>query len=156
MADVENPANSPIAARAPKNHQTSVASPISPVKAAMKKLDRTNASLRPCLSATLPHQGEAKAAKKEVEPVIRPDQMSMPSMEWTPSSGSISGMIGDRKLIAPVMTNWMPTMAQRVRCQPCTPGGIRISAGCSVSSVIASHLTAGDRMTQWAHPGEHA
>lgn len=46
-----------------------------------------------------------------------PDQMPTASTESTPSSGSISGMIGLRKLTDMVMMNWMPTMAHSVRCQ---------------------------------------
>ena len=105
MAAEENPANNPITARAPKNHQTLVASPISAVNTAIAKLDRNNDSLRPCLSATRPQIGEAKAATNDVEPVMMPDQTSTPASVSTPSRGSMSGMIGLRKLIAAVMTN---------------------------------------------------
>ena len=105
MAEEENPAKAPITARAPKNHQTSVASPISPVNRAIAKLDRSSDSLRPCLSAIRPQIGAAKAATKEVDPVMTPDQIPTPSIVSTPSCGSISGMIGLRKLIDAVMMN---------------------------------------------------
>ncbi len=108
-------------ALAPKNCQTFVESPISPVNTAMAKLERSSESLRPCRSATRPQIGEAKAATKDVEPVMMPDQMSIPFTDSTPSCGSISGMIGLRKLIPAVMTNWMPTIAQRVRCHAVSP-----------------------------------
>jgi len=42
-------------------------------------------------------------------------------------------MIGLRKLIEAVITNWMPTMAHKVRCQP--PSSARI-LGNDRSSVL--------------------
>ncbi len=108
-------------ALAPKNCQTLVDSPISPVNTAIAKLERSSDNLRPWRSATRPQTGEAKAATKDVEPVMMPDQISMPFADPTPSCGSIRGMIGLRKLIPAVITNCMPTIAQRVRCQSDPP-----------------------------------
>src|ERR1700746_3111432 len=105
MAAEENPANSPMTARAPKNCQTLADSPINAVKKAMAKLERNSDSLRPCRSATRPQIGDATAEPGDVEPVMTPDQTATPRADSTPSSGSISGMIGLRKLIAAVMTN---------------------------------------------------
>src|SRR6185437_6074930 len=99
-----------------------VANPIRPVNTAIAKLERSSDSLRPCRSATRPQTGEAKAATKEVAPPMTPAQMSTPSTVVTPSSGRISGMMGLRKLIEAVITNWMPTIAHRVRCQPAAAG----------------------------------
>jgi len=68
---------------------------------------------------------------------MMPDQRSIASIEVTPSCGSISGMIGLRKVIEPVMTNWMPTMAQSVRCQlRCGSGGALGGSAVEVVSVI--------------------
>jgi hypothetical protein len=75
------------------------------VNTAIAKLERKRDSLRPYLSATRPHIGEAKAATNDVAPVMMPDQTSTPSIVSTPSCGSMSGMIGLRKFIAAVMTN---------------------------------------------------
>ena len=72
-------------ALAPRNRQTSVDSPISPVNSAMAKLERGSDNLRPWRSATRPQTGEAKAVSKDVEPVVTPDQISMPFVDLTPS-----------------------------------------------------------------------
>ena len=140
MAAEENPANAPITARAPKNHQTLVASPISAVNTAIAKLERSSDSFRPCLSATRPQIGEANAATNDVEPVMTPDQRSTPSVLVTPSCGNISGMIGLRKLIAAVMTNWMPTIAHRVRCQPVSASRPSLISGLVLARVVFRHF----------------
>ncbi len=79
--------------------------PINTVNRAMAKLERSSETLRPYRSATRPQTGEAKAATNEVAPVMMPDHQNTPVSEVTPSWGSISGMIGVRKLMAPVMTS---------------------------------------------------
>src|ERR1700683_3766581 len=111
MAEVENPANMPITARAMKNCQTLVDNPITAVKIAMAQLDRNSDNFRPRRSAIRPHTGDAKAATKDVEPVIAPLQISTPWADVTPRPGNISGTIGLRKANDPVISNWMPTMA---------------------------------------------
>ena len=104
----------PISIRAPKNCQTFADTPIRMVKNPIARLDRSSINFRPCVSATRPHTGEAKAATNEVMPERMPAQMSIPAVEWTPSSGRNSGMIGVSIENAIVMTNWTPTIAHSV------------------------------------------
>ena len=87
IAAEENPAKAPVTALAPKNCRTLVDSPISPVNSAMAKLERGSDNL-PWWSATRPQTGEAKAVSKDVEPVVTPDQISMPFVDPTPNCGS--------------------------------------------------------------------
>src|ERR1051326_2372946 len=104
MAEVENPANMPISARAAKNCQTLVDSPMNAVKKAIAQLERSNDNLRPRRSAMRPQIGEAKAATNEVEPVMAPLQMSTPCSVVTPRPGSIRGTMGERKPNEPVIS----------------------------------------------------
>jgi hypothetical protein len=105
MAEVENPANIPIRARAAKNCQTLVDSPMTAVNTAIAQLERNSDNFRPCRSAIRPHTGDANAATKEVAPVIAPLQIATPWTVFTPSPGSIKGTIGLRKLKDPVIRN---------------------------------------------------
>src|SRR5450755_3161405 len=105
MAEVENPANNPIRARAAKNCQTLVDSPITAVNTAIAQLERNSDNFRPRRSAILPHTGDANAATKEVEPVIAPLQISTPWSDVTPRPGNMRGTIGLRKLNDPVMSS---------------------------------------------------
>src|SRR6185312_14717769 len=98
IAEVENPANMPIRARAAKNCQTLLDRPMTAVKTAIAQLERNRDILRPCRSAILPQTGEAKAATNEVAPVIAPLQISTPWIVVTPRPGSMSGTMGLRKL----------------------------------------------------------
>ena len=118
MAALENPANTPISARHPKNCQTLPEAPISAVNSPIARLERISINLRPCRSATCPQIGEAKAATSEVMPLRTPAQMSIAASLSTPSTGRNSGMIGVSIENAPVITNWMPTIAHSV-CRHC-------------------------------------
>src|SRR4051812_37130871 len=145
MAEEEKPAKTPMKARAPKNCHTSPASPIKPVNSPIAKEERSSDSLRPCLSAIRPQSGEAKAATKDVEPVMMPDQMPTPSTVFTPRSGSIRGIIGEGKLIDPVMMNGIAPIAHGARAQRACAGGstgpsARVGGAASCGgSVIARH-----------------
>src|SRR6516162_10789449 len=110
-------ANATISARNAKNCQIFAAKPISAVNAPMASVKRSSISLRPRRSATRPHIGEAKAAMKEVTPLRMPDHRATALGVSTPSTGRNSGMIGLSTENAIVLMNWIPTIAQRVRCQ---------------------------------------
>ena len=71
----------------------------------MAQLERNSDNFRPRRSAILPQTGDAKAATKDVEPVIAPLQISTPwTVRPTPSPGKHQRhAIGLRKLNDPVM-----------------------------------------------------
>ena len=55
-------------------------------------------------------------ATKEVVPARMPAHSATAPAELTPSTGRNSGMIGLSIENAAVMTNWIPTIAHKVRC----------------------------------------
>jgi hypothetical protein len=70
----ENPANTPISARAPSSCHTSITTPISTVHTEIANAERSTISLRPYRSAIRPQIGEANAATNEATDPSTPDQ----------------------------------------------------------------------------------
>ena len=93
------------------------AMPISAVNAPIARVERISINFRPRRSARRPNSGEAKAATNEVTPLRMPDHIATALGVSTPSTGRNSGMIGLSTENAIVLMNWIPTIAQSVRCQ---------------------------------------
>src|SRR5580704_3285996 len=110
-------------------------------------LDRNSINFRPCRSARRPHNGDAKAATKEVVPARMPAHSATALAELTPSAGRNSGMIGLSIENAAVMTNWIPTAVEHcgkahARRDPGWPGSAEPdTANCSgVRGALATGL----------------
>jgi len=93
----------------------------------MASVERISIILWTRRSATRPHSGEAKAATNGVSPLRMPDHKSIARAVLTPSTGKNSGMIGVSTEKAIVLTNWMPTIAHKVRCHAVTAPRSRFS-----------------------------
>ncbi len=111
-------------------------------------LERSSINLRPWRSATRPQTGEAKAAMNEVTPLRTPAHRSTAPGELTPSSGRKSGMIGLSIENAIVITNWMPTIAHRVR-RHCAGS---LSAVSAIMATPSSLMPDGAPVAAASHP----
>lgn len=75
---------------------------------------RSSINLRPCVSDSRPQIGAANAATKDVVPPRMPAHKLIAAGLRTPSSGSISGMIGTSSECATPVTSWIITIAHKV------------------------------------------